>query len=1328
MASPEDVQLSISPREEEGEEEKLEESSQKATQKALGMSITEVLRYLFFSIITVIVILNQLNISQTYDIERGITDDILSSDTFEKISNATDIIDWLGDYFVPKVLELDFYPYNEELYKNTQARMAWFNIVTTTIRIVQKRVNLKDNPSDRNADQVKKAWETLDYDIFQSGASGEYTEDYGPIRVFKFNENIGADSSGGYLQNLNATVVKESLEAFKKATNFLVENNWVDRQTIALYIDLSTYNGHNGMLSYIRILVQVAASGSVTKNLVVTSLNIEPYSKGSDVFRVVLELIFILMSLLYAAIEVYKIKLEVAAKKTEFMEDGMALNVGIFKMVWEGIKVHFSHFWNWMDFASVTLSFIIIGLWIQYISSDLIANGPSADTLLDDLVTTLTIYNRYTSACAINLLLIFIRILKYLSRFERIALILNTFDEAKDDIFYFFILLITVFLAFVIFGHVAFGGSNENFSSMGNSMLACFFLLFGDSKVYFEIKEAYPLESTVFFFLFTFFIIFILINMFIAIINNKFSENIQKLEEIKKLQVDEDYVHPLLAVWNRFKEIIRNILDYCNKHRRIAKKYAGAERSLMKTKDDVQVKFAEYNLNYGVSTNMKEFIDSEVLTDKEILGRLAEITKTRKVEVKAAVIFVVFALTYAVTLIQQSQIGTKFMLSNTVRTAVEEVKYDYQEDFYNVNQIFNYETFFLWSEEFPKIFKTRATGEKYINDNILIGHNITTNLETYDQGPIRLTLRRVKMIDNPSKQYDEYQDKVRKGSMEPFTYSSIEDDAEHVGGSTGFVYETDPGNSFMDVGGVVLFMSSDYFDFNTQLKALKSDLILNDTSALLVYDFILYNGNVNNLIYTAIIFEFNSGGRIMTSLYIWPLELQMYTTPAQVARAVFECVYIILLLYHIVETCIALKQQSDNYTIWQRQLYEVLTDEQKRKRWNMEPEWMRRFFAIVDVYLFIDLLSYIFALMSIAAWSAYLDFTGRGPVLPEVNSDYFDAMDTLAKALKYYLDLSSVCLLLMFFRLLKYMQMSKSLSFLQNTIGAAVVDLYYYIIMLVSLLFGFVFLAYIAFGPHSDRFSTISKSLITCFEMLIGEFDYANMKDANPDIAPFFFVFYLLLFVFIMLNIFIAILERSYSIVKQNNEEERSSPVKFLTVLIEFCFRRLRSQPDDRDYEQEEHQHILPEEVFVKLDNGLDGEVDPESWALRFSEHILMERAKRSQAKNQHDILYKRRKNREMQGKAFTISNSARRAEKKLRLQFWNYLRVGYQSLKAQEKLIKRETRDLVSESKQNYEQFSKLHTDTEELYQEVAEVERELLEINKKIAKKTKAQAKSGR
>lgn len=1322
-----DVQVEIT-----NEDENSEEAPQGPKPESLGNSVSEVMRFFSFSVITVFVILNQLDISETYAIERGISNDILSADTFSKISNATDIIEWIQDYFVPKVLELDFYPYDQELYNSTQGRVAWFNILASNIRMVQKRMELKENESSRNKDQVDYMWEELDYDIFQSDSQGEMTSAYGPTKLFTFNDEIGVDNSGGYIQTVNATVIEANLKVFNKALTFLTSNNWIDRQTIALYIDFSTYNGHIGMLSYIRITIKISASGSVEKDLTTTSMNVEPYDSLTDIVRAVLELVFVFMSILYAAIEIYKIKLEVAAKKTEFMQEGGgSLNTGMFKMIWEGIKVHFSYFWNWMDFASILLCFVIIGLWIQYISSDLVSSGANSSTILDELGDTKLIYERYISACSINFLFIFVRILKYLNRFERIALLSNTFESAKDDIFYFFVLLITVLMAFVIFGHVAFGSTHYMFSSMGLSILACFFLLFGDLTVWFEIRKTHPIEATFFFFLFTFLIIFILINMFIAIINNNYSDNVEKLNKFKRA-LPKDTPHPIVAVWNKLKLMVRGIFDYCNKDRRVAKKFEGAEKSLMTAKDDVQVRFSEYNLNYKDSMQQKEFIDTEVLTDKEVLGKLAEITSMKKAEVKAAILFIVFAIVYAATLIEQCKIGTKYMLGNTMRTAIEDIKYEYLDDHYNVNNIYNYETFFLWSKEFPTMFTKRITGEVFVNDNYLIGSNLTAAPGLLDQGPIRLTMRRVKMKENKSNHYSEFQEDVREGDISAFSLTGPEDTSSFIGGASGFKYKYNKDSSFMDLGGYVLYMSSDYHEFNEQLDILKGDLILNDTSCSIVYDFVLYNGNVNNVIFSAVIFDIDSGGKINTSLYIWPMELQMYSTSRQIARAVFELVYIALFIYHIVMAVIAIKADSDNYRIWQRRLYEVLTDEQKNKRAAILPEWLRKVFTIISVNMFIDLAAYICGILAIAAWITYLTHTADGPDLPVKDISYFDNVDSLARDLKFYFDISSLALLLLFFSLLKFMAMSKALSFLQNTISEALVDLYFFIIMLITLMFGFVFMSYLAFGTHAESFSEITKSLITCFEMLVGTFDYEEMSNANPGIAPLFFILYLLMFVFVLLNIFVAILERAYSIVKRETEEERDSPVKFIEILIEMCVRKLRTQRDLREYDNEEMVNIMPEEVFVKLDTGLDGELEPDSWALRFSEHILMEKAKRSQVKSRLDIFYKRRKVKEMEGKGFLIGSSARRAEKKSRLQLWNYMRVGYQSLRVQEKEILQETKALVKESSRSYSEHTEYTTKIEELVRQVEMAELLLIQANKKeqrlLEKEKGAEKKRGK
>eukprot|EP00359_Climacostomum_virens_P003536 CAMPEP_0204911568 /NCGR_PEP_ID=MMETSP1397-20131031/9877_1 /ASSEMBLY_ACC=CAM_ASM_000891 /TAXON_ID=49980 /ORGANISM="Climacostomum Climacostomum virens, Strain Stock W-24" /LENGTH=1318 /DNA_ID=CAMNT_0052082157 /DNA_START=2525 /DNA_END=6481 /DNA_ORIENTATION=- len=1284
-----------------------------APSASLGMSMTEWLRFVFFSAITVVFILNQLDIAETYEIERGISNDILSGDTFTKITNTTDVVDWIQNYLVPKLLVLDYYPYSEDLYDGTYARVAWFNIVTTKLRFVQKRVKLEDNPSDRNNDIAMYSWEVLEFDAFEKSPIGEMSEDYGPLKMFEFNDHIGIGDSGGYQQNLNLTLDEESYTLFRKAMDFLADNNWIDRQTHVLYLDFATYNGHIGMLSYVRILMKISASGAVEKTIMTTSMNVEPYNTSADVIRAVLEAIFVLLSLLYAAIEVYKIKLEVAAKRMEFIEEGSALNTGIFKMIWEGIILHFSSLWNWMDFASVVLSFVIIGLWLQYVSSPLIIDGPGSESLLDQLVEMKAIYERYIGACSINFLLIFIRMLKYLNRFERVGLLQTTFESAKDDIFYFFVLLITVFFAFVIFGYVAFGSNHKDFSQMSSSILTCFFLIFGELDIWFEIRDTHPIEATFFFFLFTFLIVFILVNMFIAIITNFYNGNFDKLEASKKKIAEEDKIHPILQLWNKIKSIVRNMLDYFNKDRRIAKKFAGAEQSLNTAKDEVQARFTEFNLNYKTSIKHKDYIDTEVLTDKEILSKLAEITKSKKAELRSAIIYGIFAITYAVTLIEQIEIGTKYSLMNSVRSAINNVEYQYQNDSYNISNMYNYETFFLWSEQLPTLFTQTGDGDKYVLENYLVGWNMTAESTMFDKGPIRMTLRRNEMKTNPSNHFDEYQEEIRKSSINSFSISGGESEDSFIGGSSGHKYEATSGESFMDLGGFVLYFSADKDIFKEQLDTIKHDVILNDTSASIVYDFVLYNGNSNNVIFAAISFDFSSGGSIDTELFIWPMLLQMYSTPAQIVRAIFEAVYVCLLLYHIVETGIALRAESDSYTSWQRRLYEVLTEEQKRKRNNTQPEWLRRFFSIVDVYLLIDLTAYVLAILSIAAWATYLTQANYGPELPETSTDYFDTTDTLARALKYYLDLSSLNLLLIFLRLLKYMQMSKSLYFLQNTISEALVDIYFFIIMLVDLMLGFVFMGYLAFGTHAQSFSTITLALITSFEMIIGDFDYDEMAAANPEIAPVYFIIYLLLFVFVLLNIFIAILERAYSRVKQESEEERESPVKFITVLIEFCVRRMRQHKEQVDHDLDERTVVIrPEEVFVKMDIGIDGEPDVESWSMRFAEHILMERSKRTQVKSKLDILFKRRKAKDLEGKGFLITSSARNAEKKARLNYWNYLRYGFQSLHSQELVIKREAESIIKDSKRCYERYLHLSKRIDGMLHDVEMQEVELVKV----------------
>jgi hypothetical protein len=55
------------------------------------------------------------------------------------------------------------------------------------------------------------------------------------------------------------------------------------------------------------------------------------------------------------------------------------------------------------------------------------------------------------------------------------------------------------------------------------------------------------------------------------------------------------------------------------------------------------------------------------------------------------------------------------------------------------------------------------------------------------------------------------------------------------------------------------------------------------------------------------------------------------------------------------------------------------------------------------------------------------------------------------------------------------------------------VDIIYFLIMLVVILMGFVFMGYLSFGHTLSHYKTIQDSFITCFAMMIGEFDYPEL-------------------------------------------------------------------------------------------------------------------------------------------------------------------------------------------------------------------------------------------
>ena len=93
-------------------------------------------------------------------------------------------------------------------------------------------------------------------------------------------------------------------------------------------------------------------------------------------------------------------------------------------------------------------------------------------------------------------------------------------------------------------------------------------------------------------------------------------------------------------------------------------------------------------------------------------------------------------------------------------------------------------------------------------------------------------------------------------------------------------------------------------------------------------------------------------------------------------------------------------------------------------------------------------------------------------------------------------------------------------------------------------MFMIVFMAYaqfgfLLFGPKLYDFSKMSYSAYTLMRTMLGDFDFPAFQAAHPVIGPVFFIFYIFVVFFILLNMFLAIINDTYSEVKSEMEMTR---------------------------------------------------------------------------------------------------------------------------------------------------------------------------------------------
>merc|ERR1719270_3130648 len=131
--------------------------------------------------------------------------------------------------------------------------------------------------------------------------------------------------------------------------------------------------------------------------------------------------------------------------------------------------------------------------------------------------------NEYLSiAAAFNIYVAWAKLFKYLSFNKTMSQLNGTLAATAKDLSGFVVMFVIIFMAFVQLGYLLFGIQIEEFSEIIYVVYTLFRMILGDFN-FKAIKVAGGLMGTIYFLSYIFFVFFVLLNMFLAIIGETYA-------------------------------------------------------------------------------------------------------------------------------------------------------------------------------------------------------------------------------------------------------------------------------------------------------------------------------------------------------------------------------------------------------------------------------------------------------------------------------------------------------------------------------------------------------------------------------------------------------------------------------------------------------------------------------------------------------------------------------------------------------------------------------------------------------------------------------------
>ncbi|KAJ8789403.1 hypothetical protein J1605_021930 [Eschrichtius robustus] len=283
------------------------------------------------------------------------------------------------------------------------------------------------------------------------------------------------------------------------------------------------------------------------------------------------------------------------------------------------------------------------------------------------------------------------------------------------------------------------------------------------------------------------------------------------------------------------------------------------------------------------------------------------------------------------------------------------------------------------------------------------------------------------------------------------------------------------------------------------LRDLQEGLWLDRGSRVVFIDFSVYNANINLFCVLRLVVEFPATGGAIPSWQIRTVKLIRYVSNWDFFIIGCEIIFCIFIFYYIVEKILELHIHRLRYLSSIGNILDL----------------------VVILLSIVDVGFHIFRTLEVNRL--------MGKLLQQPNT-YAD-FEFLAFWQTQYNNMNAVNLFFAWIKIFKYISFNKTMTQLSSRLARCAKDILGFAVMFFIEFFAYAQLGYLLFGTQVESFNTFIN--FTQFQIILGDFDYNAIDNDNRILGPAYFVTYVFFVFFVLLNMFLAIINDTYSEVKE---------------------------------------------------------------------------------------------------------------------------------------------------------------------------------------------------